>query len=305
MKNKILASLVIHRIEFTPVTIAITLSFMVINIQSIEELFSLPAILTFIMVNIATYWGSLYNVYYDYDLDKKNNVKKRLSDAIDKTVPRLLKFYLFSEPIIFLFLGLWISLLIKNYIPLLLLIIGTFFTIAYSREPLRFKRRGVLNSISLFLIIMFLPPLYGYFVMNNGTLVIMDIILILGMAFVEYGLGLYYTTVDYSEDKLDNIITPSVKLGVTKSVVVSLYLIAGGILLYFVGYTNRIDFSYISLTIAILGAFVPFVWIIIYLIKGKNDNQLEKIIKQNESYIPVWVAISAFAVLIANLIHLF
>ncbi|GEM_PF-3037375 len=305
MKNKIVASLIAHRIEFTPVTIAITLSFMVINIESIEELFSLPAILTFIMVNIATYWGSIYNVYYDYELDKKNNVKKRLSDAIDKTGPGLLRFYLFSEPIIFLLLGFWISRLIENYTPLLLLLIGTFFTIAYSKEPLRFKRRGVLNSISLFLIIMFLPPLYGYFVMNNSALAIADIILILGMAFVEYGLGLYYTTVDYSEDKLDNIITPSVKLGVTKSVIVSLYLIALGILFYFVGYTNRIDFSYISLTIAVLGAFVPFIWIIIYLIKGKNDNQLEEIIKHNESYIPAWVAISAFAVLIANLIHLF
>jgi 4-hydroxybenzoate polyprenyltransferase len=304
MKNKIYQILVAHRFEFTPVTIAILLSGMVLNIQNINELFTVPSILTFIVVNIATYWGSIYNVYYDYELDKKNPVKNRLSKSIDELDNSLITLFLLIEPIIFLSLGLFLAYLRNNYIGFILLLIGTFFTIAYSKEPLKFKRRGILNPISLFLIIMFFPPIYGY--INMGSLVnFYHILVILGLSFVEYGLGLYYTTVDYTEDKLDKIKTPSVLLGVRKSVIVSLLLIIIGVTSYIWSYSILSPNDIKPLIISISGAFIPFFWILMYYFKGcKNERKMEDIIKKNESIIPLWVAISAISVLIANLVYI-
>ncbi|MDR0606367.1 MAG: UbiA family prenyltransferase [Bacteroidales bacterium] len=304
MKKKIHQIFIAHRFEFTPVTIAIVLSGMVLNIKSLNELFSLHAILIFVIVNIATYWGSIYNVYYDYELDKKSPIKNRLSKSIDSIGKFLMTVFLVIEPIIFLALGLLLSYLKENYVGLILLLIGTFFTVAYSKEPLKFKRRGILNSASLFLIIMFLPPIYGYINMGNSVN-LYHILLILGLAFVEYGLGLYYTTVDYTEDKQDRIKTPSVILGVRKSVIVSLLLILMGIALYIGSYMVLSPNNIVPLIISISGTFISFFWIIIYYFKGYGSEiVMEKIIKKNENFIPLWVAISAFSVLIANLIYI-
>lgn len=301
---KLLKSIFIaHRFEFTPVNIALCLSFMVINITSVNELLSPVAILTFIVVNLATYWGSIYNVYHDYELDKKNEVKSRLSDAVDIIGHRKMRYFIVLEPVVFFALAAYIAHLTGNYLSMILLIIGTFFAVAYSREPLRFKRRGVLNSISLFIIIMFFPPLYGYILMNNNVINNIDLILISGIAFVEYGLGLYYTTVDYTEDKLDHIHTPSVKLGVVWSVVISIILVTIGIACLIYGY--YVKSSYTSLIIAVIGSLIPMLWMSYYLVKSMRGNNLEAIIKKNEGFIPLWVALSAFSVLVANCIHLF
>lgn len=296
------AILIAHRIEFTPVTIALCLSFMIINISDISELFRPIPILAFLVVNIATYWGSIYNVYHDYELDKRNECKSRLSDSVDIVGWRGVRLFIITEPLIFLSLGLYIAYETQNYLSLLLLMIGTFFAAAYSKEPLRFKRRGILNSISLFMVIMFFPPLYGYLIMNNNTITGIDLLLIFGLALVEYGLGLYYTTVDYSEDKLDNIKTPSVLLGVQSSVSISVLLIGAGIFCLAYGY--YIKSAYLSLIISSIGSLVPMVWILLFLVNTPNDDQLEIVMKKNEALIPLWVAISAFAVLVANCIHL-
>ena len=295
--------LVAHRFEFTPVTIALCLSFMVINLNNFKELLSPVAILTFIVVNLATYWGSIYNVCHDYELDKKNQVKSRLANAVDDIGWNRIKYFKIIEPIIFLGIGAYITYLTNNYLSFILLLVGTFFAIAYSREPLRFKRRGILNSISLFIIIMFFPPLYGYLLMNDNIINNIDLILIAGIALVEYGLGLYYTTVDYSEDKDDNIKTPSVHLGVVISVALSIILVLIGILCLVYGY--HIKGSYLSLVVAVSGSLIPMIWMSVYLFRALDNNKLEVLIKKNEGFIPLWVALSAFMVLIANCIHLF
>ncbi|PYG88028.1 UbiA prenyltransferase family protein [Ruminiclostridium sufflavum DSM 19573] len=298
--EKLKAFLVVNRFEFTPVSEGIILSFMILNLGSFKELISIPVILAFITYNIATYWGGAINVYFDYNFDKKSPTKVRLTKAIDVLGKPFVRKMLVVEFLLFSLSGFLLSYFTKNYNLLILLIIGTFFTMAYSIEPLRFKRRGILNSISLFLIIMFLPPLYGWLTLNS-SLSVPVFLMILGLAFVQYGNGLYYTAADYTEDKADGIITPPVQMGVLKAVKVSLLLVMlGGILLVY-GYSNLEYLNTSGLILTTLGQLVPFLGILQLLVKSKNDTTvMETLIKRYEMRIPVWVAISSFSILFSN-----
>lgn len=302
--DKLKAFLLVNRFEFTPVSQGILLSFIVLNAQNWSQVLTLPVLLAFLSYNIATYWGGALNVYFDYSFDKVSIAKKHLPQAVDLLGKKFVRGMLWGEGVSFLFLGGVLSYIRQKPIIFALLLVGTFFTIAYSIEPLRFKRRGFLNSLSLFLIIMFLPPLYGWFTINDNMPYYV-FLMISGLALVQYGFGLYYTTVDYSEDKAFGIVTPSVKLGVTKAVKVSLLLICVGSALLLIGFRNSSQFSWVGFSVIFVGQVLPFMDMLrLLLLSGYNDSVLENIMKQNDNRIPMWVALSALSVLVACILHL-
>lgn len=295
--KKIKAYLEINRFEFTPVSQGIIFSFMVLGAASWKELISWPVLLAFLTYNVATYWGGAINVYYDYEFDKKSPTKKRLPQAIDLVGIKNVKRMLIAECILFLIMGGILSYITGKLILLVFLLVGIFFTMAYSMEPLRFKRRGFLNSLSLFLIIMFLPPLFGWYTVRESMRQPV-FLMILGLALVQYGNGLYYTTADYTEDKKDNIKTPSVLLGVIRSVKLSMVLVFAGFISLIAGYSaydNRLGLIIIS-----VGQAFSFYGMLVLLYQAHKDNaEMERLIKKHEMIIPAWVAVSAFSILSA------
>lgn len=297
---KIKAWLAINRFEFTPVSQGIIISFMVLGAQSLKELLSWPALFTFLTYNIATYWGGAVNVYFDYEFDRKSPTKKRLPEAIDLVGKRNVRNMLIAEAVIFLALGCALTFITGKWILMALLLTGTFFTVAYSVEPLRFKRRGFLNSLSLFLIIMFLPPLFGWYTVRE-SMVRPAFLMILGLALVQYGNGLYYTTADYTEDKGDNIKTPSVIMGVIPSVKLSMALVLAGFASLTAGYSFYGNTP--GLLIITAGQAFSFYGMLVLLYTARKDNEeMERVIKKHEMIIPAWVAVSAFSILIACII---
>ncbi len=299
--KKIKAYLAINRFEFTPVSQGIIISFMVLGATTWKELVTWPVLLAFLTYNVATYWGGAINVYFDYEFDRKSPTKKRLPEAIDLVGKRKVRNMLIAEAVIFLAMGGALAYITGKGSLLFLLLVGTFFTIAYSVEPLRFKKRGFLNSLSLFLIIMFLPPLFGWYTVRESMQVPV-FLMILGLALVQYGNGLYYTTADYTEDKSDNIRTPSVLMGVIRSVKVSMFLVFVGFVSLIAGYSHYGNIT--GLIVIVSGQAFSFYGMAVLLYAAhKDDAEMERIIKKNEMIIPAWVAVSAFSVLIACLLR--
>lgn len=299
--KKIKAYLAINRFEFTPVSEGIIISFMVLGARTWKELISWPVLLTFLTYNVATYWGGAINVYFDYEFDKKSPTKKRLPEAIDLVGKKKVKNMLIAEAVIFLAMGGILAYITGKGILLFLLLVGTFFTIAYSVEPLRFKRRGFLNSLSLFLIIMFLPPLFGWYTVREN-MQMPAFLMILGLALVQYGNGLYYTTADYTEDKKDDIRTPSVVMGVIRSVKLSMVLVFAGFMSLIAGYSHYNNT--LGLIIITAGQAFSFYGMAVLLYAARKDNvEMERLIKKYEMIIPAWVAVSAFSILIACILR--
>jgi 4-hydroxybenzoate polyprenyltransferase len=79
-------------------------------------------------------------------------------------------------------------------------VVGLFLVGAYSLEPLRFKRRGFLNLVTLALILYFLPSLYIYYAMAP-QLKMLPLLALLGFSTQMIGLLLVNQIEDYHEDK--------------------------------------------------------------------------------------------------------
>lgn len=180
------------------------------------------------------FFGSALNVYSDYELDKL--YKKRLSEALDilESTVISIKRLLFVELIVIVLLGAYLSIQLQNFFIFAVLIVGVFFAIAYSIEPLRFKRRGILNSITLILVLFLLPVIFSHLVVKP---IISPIVFITmcGFSLAQYGITLINTMEDFFEEKLMNIQTPPVKWGLIKSTKIALMLIIIGVLFMLLG----------------------------------------------------------------------
>ena len=100
-------------------------------------------------------------------------------------------------------------------------VVGLFLVGAYSLEPLRFKRRGFLNLVTLALILYFLPALYIYYAMAP-QMKVLPLLALLGFSTQMIGLLLVNQIEDYHEDKEMNVLTSSVRWGLKKASMVSL-----------------------------------------------------------------------------------
>ena len=96
---------------------------------------------------------------------------------------------------------------------------------SYSLEPLRFKRRGFLNLVTLSLILYFLPALYIYYAMAPH-MKILPLLALLGFSTQMIGLLLVNQIEDYHEDKQMNVLTSTVRWGLKKASMVSLLFTA-------------------------------------------------------------------------------
>ena len=104
-------------------------------------------------------------------------------------------------------------------------VVGLLLVGAYSLEPLRFKRRGFLNLVTLSLILYFLPALYIYYAMAP-QMKILPLLALLGFSTQMIGLLLVNQIEDYHEDKEMNVLTSTVRWGLKKASMVSLLFTA-------------------------------------------------------------------------------
>jgi len=171
------------------------------------------------------YWiSSQVNCIADYELDKR--YKSRLPRSIDILKgPRTIWWMITVEIVAASAIVVYLAITESRIGLVVLWVVGLFLVGAYSLEPLRFKRRGFLNLVTLALILYFLPSLYIYYAMAPN-MKILSLLALLSFSTQMIGLLLVNQIEDYHEDKQMNVLTSTVRWGLKKAAVVSLLFTA-------------------------------------------------------------------------------
>ena len=171
------------------------------------------------------YWiSSQVNCIADYELDK--TYKSRLPRSIDILKgPRTIWLMITVETVAASAIVMYLAKSESRLGLVVLWVVGLFLVGAYSLEPIRFKRRGLLNLVTLALILYFLPALYIYYAMAL-QMKILPLLALLGFSTQMIGLLLVNQIEDYHEDKEMNVLTSSVRWGLKKASMVSLLFAA-------------------------------------------------------------------------------
>ena len=171
------------------------------------------------------YWiCSQVNCIADYELDKR--YKSRLPRAIDILKgPRTIWAIIAVESVVASAIVVYLAISESRIGLVVLWVVGLLLVGAYSLEPLRFKRRGFLNLVTLSLILYFLPALYIYYAMAP-QMKILPLLALLGFSTQMIGLLLVNQIEDYHEDKAMNVLTSTVRWGLKKASMVSLLFTA-------------------------------------------------------------------------------
>lgn len=167
------------------------------------------------LVGLLVWWlshwiGAQINCLADYDGDKL--YKNGLSHAVDvlgrRNIKRIIAIEIVSVSItIFLlsgFLGRWV---LSG-----LWFAGLSLAFAYSVPPIRTKSKGLLNPVTLSLILFICPSLFVYHLLSS-TFDIFSIVVISIYAAQAWSLFLVDQVSDYEEDKALEILTPCVIFG--------------------------------------------------------------------------------------------
>ena len=221
------AFLVVSRIEFMVMGIPVIALSALLAASRPDELMGDNAVRLGLLTSVwyLAYWiCSQVNCIADYELDK--TYKNRLPRAIDILKgPRIIWAIVAVEIVVASAIVAYLAISESRLGLVVLWAVGLFLVGAYSLEPLRFKRRGFLNLVTLALILYFLPALYIYYAMAP-QMKILPLLALLGFSTQMIGLLLVNQIEDYHEDKEMNVLTSTVRWGLKKASMVSLLFTA-------------------------------------------------------------------------------
>src|SRR5918995_4953790 len=156
------AFLVVSRVEFMVMGIPVIAISALLAASRSNDLMGDNAVRLGLLTTVwyPAYWiSSQVNCIADYELDK--TYKSRLPRSIDiLNGPRMIWWMIAVESVIASAIVVYLAISESRIGLVVLWVVGLFLVGAYSLEPLRFKRRGFLNLVTLSLILYFLPALY-------------------------------------------------------------------------------------------------------------------------------------------------
>src|SRR5215208_3396292 len=221
------AFLVVSRVEFMVMGIPVIALSALLAASRPDDLMGDGAVRLGLLATLwyLAYWiCSQVNCLADYELDK--TYKSRLPRAIDILKgPRIIWVMIAVEIVVASAIVVYLAITDSRLGLVVLWVVGLFLVGAYSLEPLRFKRRGFLNLVTLALILYFLPALYIYYAMAP-QMKILPLLALLGFSTQMIGLLLVNQIEDYHEDKQMNVLTSTVRWGLKKASMVSLLFTA-------------------------------------------------------------------------------
>lgn len=197
--------------------------------------------LSFTIINLSSAIGAQINTYSDYELDSRDERKKRLVQAMNSFGRNRLKRLLIVELVSALVLVSIFMLIQGKPILLLMWIVGIFLGWAYSAPPLRFKARSWLAPAALVLVLAVFPVLFAYYTFAS-SIDSMFLLSLAGLALTVYGVIIPTEIRDYFGDKAMNIETMTVHLGLVKASLLSMMLLTTGAV--FIGTAFLLEFLY-------------------------------------------------------------
>jgi 4-hydroxybenzoate polyprenyltransferase len=197
--------------------------------------------LSFIIINLSSAIGAQANTISDYDLDKKDERKKRLVQAMDSLGRNKLKILLITEFLLTLALVSLFMLIQGKPILLFMWISGTLLGWAYSAPPLRLKSRSWLAPATLILVLAIFPVLFAYYTFTSKINPFF-LLSLTGLALTVYGVIIPTEIRDYFGDKAMGIETMTVHLGLVKASLLAIALLTMGAI--FTGTAVLLEFAY-------------------------------------------------------------
>jgi 1,4-dihydroxy-2-naphthoate octaprenyltransferase len=186
--------------------------------------------LSFGIITAVSAYGAQLNTLSDYELDLRDKRKQHLTQAMNLLGRNIVKSFILVELLISLVLIVLLLQIQWKAALLVMWVAGFFLGYAYSAPPLRLKARSWLALVSLFLVLCFLPILFVYYTFAL-TFDPLFLPFLFGQAMTVYAIIIPTETRDYFGDKSMNVITFTVRLGLVKSSLLGIILLAtGGIL---------------------------------------------------------------------------
>ncbi len=197
-------------------------------------------VLSFTIINLSSVIGAQVNTISDYELDKKDERKTQLVQAMNSLGRSKLKVSLIAEFSLALAL-LFLFMFIQGK-PLLFFmwIVGISLGCAYSAPPFKLKSRSWLAPISLILVLAVFPVMFAYFTFTSEINPFF-LLSLTGLALTVYGVIIPTEIRDYFVDKAMNIETFTVRLGLVRASLLSMLLLVLGAA--FIGVAFVLGFS--------------------------------------------------------------
>jgi 4-hydroxybenzoate polyprenyltransferase len=186
--------------------------------------------LSFAIINLSSAIGAQINTLSDYELDSKDNRKKRLVQALDSFGRNRLKGLMIIELLSTLALVSLFMLIQGKPILLLMWVLGISLGWTYSAPPLRLKSRSWLAPAALILVLAVFPVLFAYYTFTSEMNPFF-LLSLTGLALTVYAVIIPTEIRDYFGDRAMNIQTMTVHLGLVKASLLSIALLAMGAML--------------------------------------------------------------------------
>ena len=310
VSSKVWAFLLVSRVEFMVMGIPVIAISALLAASRPYDLMADNAVRLGLLTAVwyLAYWiSSQINCIADYELDK--HYKSRLPRSIDiLNGPRTIWVIIAVESVVASATVVYLAVTESRIGLVVLWVVGLFLIGAYSLEPLRFKRRGFLNLVTLSLILYFLPALYIYYAMAP-QMKILPLLALLGFSTQMIGLLLVNQIEDYHEDKQMNVLTSTVRWGLKKASLVALLftVVMGVVLLIVFSMLAKTPYAFIG----VAGMLVAYAGTLHYHFKlfqaatsweVTHDKAAAQRVRQLAAQVPLWFFVSGLPlVLVAGL----
>jgi 4-hydroxybenzoate polyprenyltransferase len=187
-------------------------------------------LVSFTVINLSSAIGAQVNTLSDYDLDSRDERKQTLVTALKTFGAQRLQLVILIEFILAFTLVSVFAFTQRNFLLLILWIVGMSLGSVYSLPPVRLKARSWLAPVSLMLVLAIFPVLFAYF---TFTIEVNPFFLLslIGLPLTVYSVIIPTEIRDYFGDKAMGIETMTVRLGLVNASILSIVLLILGALL--------------------------------------------------------------------------
>lgn len=303
------------RIEFAPALGACMFILFFLGARSFNDIFQIHVLEAFFVVILQFFSAFLINALTDIDTDSK--YKTFISDSVHLLGEKTIKILVILQISIALLLTLHLSILFNNLWLFPWVVAGTFFSLGYSVKPFHFKIRGVFHASLMFAVFSMIVLLY-YVIGGVPTLPVFFVIL--SFIILHYGITLVDQTQDYIEDKESDLLTPSVRYGVTRTLRIAFFLSMIGLTFGFFGFyflfldlSTLINFGYflsfqfvffIVAVILVLAYYMPLkgTWDLVKISLYDETIEQKMLMIKNRLNHPIWQFSGVLGVIIISVI---
>ncbi len=275
---------------------------------------AIPLLLAFATITLVAAFAAHINTLSDYELDTKDDTKKRLVEAMGQLGAHKLKIFMVVELSLSLVLLLLLVVLQSKPVLLLMWAAAAFLAYAYSAPPLRLKSRSFLAPMTLMIVLSILPVTFVTYVFPT-TLGLYFWVFLAGQAITVYAVIMPAEIRDYFGDKARGVVTMTVQLGLGNAALLELALLSLGGVLCGGGFVLALlasSFPILSVLLVVLAAvyvlilsqYLTLVRLSRRLARPGAQERIEREIVELAAQNPKWITLITQSIVVVSIVLL-